>query len=68
MSEHSKALIKEMSWTICRIRVRPFVEIVKPGKPARPKTITGKGEVMTQYLVATHHPEDYDPSIEDEAK
>jgi hypothetical protein len=25
------------------------------------------GEIMTQYLVAIHHPDDYDPSAEDEA-
>src|SRR5689334_24945678 len=31
---------------------------------ARPKTVTG--EVMTQYLVAIHHPDNYDPSTEDE--
>jgi putative ABC transport system permease protein len=34
---------KKISWTICRIRPRPFVEIVKTGKPARRKTVTGKG-------------------------
>jgi len=40
----------------------------KAGQPARPKTVTGKGEVMTQYLVAIHHPDDYDPFVaEDEA-
>jgi len=38
---------------------------VKAGQPARPKIV--KGDVMTQYLVAIHHPDDYDPSIEDEA-
>jgi hypothetical protein len=26
-----------------------------------------KGKVMTKYLVAIHHPDDYDPSLEDEA-
>jgi hypothetical protein len=25
------------------------------------------GEVMPQYLVAIHHPDDYDPSVENEA-
>jgi hypothetical protein len=35
------------------------------GCAARPKTITG--EIMTQYLVAIHHPDNYDPSREDEA-
>jgi hypothetical protein len=38
---------------------------VKAGQPARLKTITG--ENMAQYLVAIHHPDDYDPSLEDEA-
>jgi hypothetical protein len=37
----------------------------KAGQPAGPKTITG--EIM-RYLVAVHHPDDYDPSVaEDEA-
>jgi hypothetical protein len=40
---------------------------VKAGQPARPKTIAGKGEIMPQYLVAIHHPDDYDPSLETEA-
>jgi hypothetical protein len=40
---------------------------VKAGRPARPKTVTGEGEIMTQYLVAIHHPDNYDPSKEDEA-
>jgi hypothetical protein len=39
---------------------------MKAGQPARPKAVTG--EVMTQYLVAIHHPDDYDPFVvEDEA-
>jgi hypothetical protein len=38
---------------------------VKAGNSARPKTVTG--EIMPQYLVAIHHPDDYDPSVEDEA-
>jgi hypothetical protein len=38
---------------------------VKAGQPARLKTITG--EDMLQYLVAIHHSNDYDPSLEDEA-
>jgi hypothetical protein len=40
---------------------------VKAGQPARPKTVTGEWKIMTQYLVAIHHPDDYDPSAEDEA-
>jgi|SRR5580704_14139930 hypothetical protein len=39
---------------------------MKAGQPARPKTLTG--EIMAQYLVAIHHPDDYDPFVaEDEA-
>jgi hypothetical protein len=34
-------------------------------QPARRNTVTG--DVMTQYLVAIHHPDGYDPSVEDEA-
>ncbi len=30
------------------------------------ETLLEKGKVMTQYLVAIHHPDDYDPSLEDE--
>jgi hypothetical protein len=40
---------------------------VKAGQPARPKTVAGKGEIMTQYLVAIHHPDNYDGSLEGEA-
>jgi hypothetical protein len=40
---------------------------VKAGQPPRPKTLQEKGEIMTQYLVAIHHPDDYDPSVETEA-
>jgi hypothetical protein len=40
--------------------------MAKAGQPARPKTFTG--EIMTQFLVAIHHPDDYDPfAAEDEA-
>jgi hypothetical protein len=35
------------------------------GQPARLKAILG--EDMPQYLVAIHHPDNYDPSTEDEA-
>jgi hypothetical protein len=38
---------------------------VKAGQSVRLKTI--KGEFMPQYLVAIHHPDDYDPSVETEA-
>jgi hypothetical protein len=46
----------------------PAIRLCDEGRAAgaRPKTVTG--EVMTQYLVAIHHPDDYDPSVaEDEA-
>jgi hypothetical protein len=46
----------------------PAIRLCDKGRAtgARPKTVTG--EVMTQYLVAIHHPDDYDPSVaEDEA-
>src|SRR5580658_9780630 len=40
--------------------------MVKAGQSARPKNF--RGEIMTQYLVAIHHPDDYDPAVaEDEA-
>jgi hypothetical protein len=39
--------------------------MAKAGQPARPKAFAG--EIM-KYLVAIHHPDDYDPSVaEDEA-
>jgi hypothetical protein len=46
--------------------------MVKAGLPARPKTkelktITGKGEIMPQYLVASYLPDNFDPSTVTEA-
>jgi hypothetical protein len=38
---------------------------VKAGQKARLKPISG--DDMPQYLVAIHHPDDYDPSTEEEA-
>jgi len=35
------------------------------GQAARSKAV--QEEVMMQYLVAIHHPDDYDPAVEDEA-
>jgi hypothetical protein len=53
--------VREQYWIEFR-----SVYIGKAGQPARPKT--DAGEVMTQYLVAIHRPENYDPSVsEDEA-
>jgi hypothetical protein len=40
---------------------------VKAGQPPGPKTLSGKGEIMPQYLVAIHHPDGYDGSLESEA-
>jgi hypothetical protein len=51
---------------VCRTQVRPFDALVKAGQPARLKT--APGDLMTQYLVAIHHPDDYDPAVaEDDA-
>jgi hypothetical protein len=47
--------------------VRPFDYMVKAGQPARQKRLRDKGEIMAQYLVAIHHPDGYDGSLEDEA-
>jgi hypothetical protein len=53
-------------WTRCRIAVRPFVNKMKAGQPARLKIALG--EAMAQYLVAIHHPDGYDPFlVEDDA-
>jgi hypothetical protein len=35
--------------------------MVKAGQPARSKT--AKGEVMSQYLVAIHHPDGFEPAV-----
>jgi hypothetical protein len=40
---------------------------VKEGQPPGRKTVAGKGEIMPQYLVAIHHPDGYDGSLEGEA-
>jgi hypothetical protein len=57
----------KISWTICRIPVRPFDYIVKAGQPAARRPFQENAEIMTQYLAAIHNPDDYDPSAEDEA-
>ena len=44
----------KISWTSCRIPVRPFVYPVKTGQPPGPKTVTRKGEIMPQHLVANY--------------
>jgi hypothetical protein len=41
--------------------------VVKAGQPPGPKTVTEKGEIMPQYLVAIHHPDGYDGSLETKA-
>jgi len=53
---------RKISWTICRIPAWPFDYVVKAGQPPGPKTITGEGEIMPQYLVANYLPDDFDPS------
>jgi hypothetical protein len=40
---------------------------MKAGQPPGRKTVTGKGEIMPQYLVAIHHPDGYDGSLESDA-
>jgi hypothetical protein len=46
--------------------VAPFDYMVKAGKSVCPKIVAG--EVMMKYLVAIHHPENYNPAVaEDEA-
>jgi hypothetical protein len=49
-----------------RISVLPFVVVATVGN--RPAGATSRREVVPQYLVAIHHPDDYDPSVaEDDA-
>jgi hypothetical protein len=36
----------------------------RPAQKPGPKTVTG--EIMPKYLIAIYHPDDYDPSTEDE--
>src|ERR1019366_4805509 len=66
-SRRQDGALGKISWATCRILVRLFDYRVKARQSARPKTLTGKGEVMPQYLVAIYHPVDYDPSVETEA-
>jgi hypothetical protein len=44
-----------------------FGDVVKAGQPPGAKSAKEKGEIMAQYLVAIHHPDNYDPSKEGEA-
>jgi hypothetical protein len=50
---------------LVEFRARRSSLLVKAGQLARLKTIPG--DDMPQFLVAVHHPDDYDPSAEDEA-
>jgi hypothetical protein len=50
---------------ICRFSDQSLDQFVKAGQLARSKVLPG--EVMPQYLVAIHHPDEYDPAVEDEA-
>src|SRR4029077_5228691 len=38
-----------------------------PNAVTEKRTAAVEGEIMAQYLVAIHHPDNYDPSVEDEA-
>jgi hypothetical protein len=56
------------------VEFRPAVRLYREGRAIDPqenrcrkKTITEEGEIVAQYLFAIHHPDDYDPSVEDEA-
>src|SRR5260370_301527 len=42
--------------------VRPFDYVVKAGQSPGSKTASGRGEIMAQYLVSIHHPDNFDPS------
>lgn len=50
---------------MCRFSRLPFDNIVKENQPARRQVILG--EFMTQYLVAIHHPDNYDPAVSEDA-
>jgi hypothetical protein len=47
--------------------------MVKARQPPGPNAVTGRrplqenGEIMAQYSVDIHHPDNYDPSVETEA-
>jgi hypothetical protein len=64
-ADSQKAGRTKISCTFCRIPIWPFDYMMKAGQAARPKNVTG--EVMTQYLVAIHLPDNFDPSVVDEA-
>jgi hypothetical protein len=42
----------------------PAVRLYRESRATRPKTVTGKGEIMPEYLVAIHLPDDFDPSAQ----
>src|SRR5215469_18093088 len=48
---------RRISWTPCRIPVRPFVDILTAGQLARSKA--ARGEVLAHCLIAIHLPDDY---------
>jgi hypothetical protein len=62
---------EKISWTFCRIPVRPFDYIVKAGQtgPAKDKNKDRyrRKNIMPQYLVANYLPDDFDPSAVTEA-
>jgi hypothetical protein len=55
-------------WTTCRIRVWLIVDRMKTVNRPAQTPFHKEAKSMTQYLVAIHHPDDYDPAVaEDEA-
>jgi hypothetical protein len=43
-----------------------FDYVVRAGQPPGATKVKEKGEIMAQYLVAIHHPDNFDPSTETE--
>jgi hypothetical protein len=60
--------VRKVSWTVCRIRVRSFVYIVKPGQPPGPKTVRYRKRRNHAAVFGCYsHPDDFDPSVVTEA-
>src|SRR4029077_4228010 len=65
---------RKLSWTILS-NSGPAVRLYGEGRATGPpdedryrkRPLQQNGEIMTQYLVAIYHPDDYDPSVETEA-
>jgi hypothetical protein len=63
--ETANAAGAKISWTIVDSGLA--VRLYSEGQGNQPSLETIAGEDMPQYVVAIHHPDDYDPSLEDEA-